>query len=215
MHMRYSEGAGEYGMTFTGDWKKFEKLFTPGVFQRNLQKNINIVTQRASLYVSGKIRDRMKSGQYISNKPLTIAIKGSSKPLIGLTSTLWKSITGKRISWDKGIAGVLRTDGKLNIAKMIHNGGTIRVTPKMVNMFKLLSRYTQNMFKGNYVLPALRGRAAALWALNQVWYSINKAAISIPSRPFIRKTWDDERIRSYVRSLYARGVNQALRDSAS
>lgn len=215
MYMRYTEGSGEFGMTFTGDWKKFEKLFTPGVFQRNLQKNINIATQKAALYVAGKIRDRMKSGQYVPNKPLTIAIKGSSKPLIGLTATLWKSIAGKRVSWDRGIAGVLRTDGKLNIAKMIHNGGAIRVTPKMANMFKLLARYSQSMFKGNYILPALRGRAAALWALNQVWYRINKPTISIPPRPFIRKTWDDDRIRAFVKGLYAQGVNQALRDSAS
>jgi hypothetical protein len=151
------------------------------------------------------IKDRIPPPKHI----VTLMFEGGNKdkPLVD-TGRLWQSIKGTTESWHRGFAGVLstakantRTSRKgiqrvTNLGMILHDGATIRVTPKMRAMFTALMRVTVFGKKRK----TLRGRAleihkkipsgAKVYAL-----SPSTTAIKIPARPFVTPTARNQTIR--------------------
>jgi hypothetical protein len=130
------------------------------------------------------------------NKLLTINIKGSSKPLVD-SGDLFQSITYEKIDTYTAFAGVLRSSGGFSVAQIVHDGVKLPVTPQMRGMFILLSRATAGTFD-----PArFTGRAAALWARNQLWFPLKPSTttIQVAGRPFVTLTMGDPKIQAKMR----------------
>jgi len=64
-----------------GDWKRMEKIMQG--FDRNLQKNCTVAIAKAGASLEGAIKERILDGKdMVPNHPFTVAMKGSSKPLV-------------------------------------------------------------------------------------------------------------------------------------
>lgn len=148
------------------DHKKFSKL---------LKRNVRKAQRRNSLAAEGEMKRRIDAGRSLAkNSPITVAIKGSSRPLVD-GGDLKASINHLLVRWDLAFIGVLRTkkvsdeNGRthdlLNIAFILHEGATIKVTQRMRNYFRFMAR----------LYP---GRWFPLKSSTQV--------IRIPPRPFLK-----------------------------
>jgi len=128
------------GIRFNDGWRRFKRFFSrrrrEDEFRRELRKKIQQQLILLRRDIVGYI-DSEKHG--IPNSPLTILIKGSSKPLVDRgdlrqSINLRTEITREKVH---GGVGVLRTkrskDGKVlwNLAIALHEGFVIKVTPKV------------------------------------------------------------------------------------
>ena len=159
--------------------------------------------------VQKTVRQVIRAGGYEPNSPLTRFIKGSSKPLIGRDAQLWKAITTKVLGPFTAEIGVLKGDATANIAIIVHEGTTIKVTPKMRRMFQLLANASRaaagnKRSKASPIAPvaALQGRARELWEMRpgRGWKALKTSTthITLPPRPYIAKVMDDPTLQEVV-----------------
>lgn len=166
-------------------------------FEKRLKREVAKATKRNALVAEAYIKRGINRGaRYEPNSVITIAIKGSSRPLVD-TGALSASITS-RVKWDVAFIGVLRStqrksrDGNsydlLNVAFVVHEGAAIRVTDKMRRFFALMARENP-------------GR----------WFPIRPGTkiIRIPGRPFLEAALDDNAVKTYRRN-WERAIQRAL-----
>jgi len=126
---------------------KFAALIHPQKFERRLHKNVGKATRKVGLVAEGKIKESIYSGEYKQNSAVTVANKGSARPLVD-TGQLVRSINSKTVDWMTVDVGVLRkaqvsSHGNkdiIDVATILHYGATIKVTQKMRNYFAAKSR---------------------------------------------------------------------------
>lgn len=136
------------------NFKELEKLLSPSLFKILLHRNVGKATKKVGLLAEAEIKRLINSGFFQNNSPVTIAMKGSRRPLVD-TGLLSQSINAKQTSWNHVVIGVLKRkkikgkSGKskdlLNVAKILHEGVSIRVTKKMRVLFQRLSRENPNV----------------------------------------------------------------------
>lgn len=188
------------GLDLSGFDKLKKKL--DGKFDKRFRKNVKIAQKRNGLIGAGAIKEAIHAGDvFAPNSPVTIGIKGSSRPLFGEAagSGLVASITHIVPKWDLAFIGVIRSrsvtskDGRkydlLNVAFIMHEGASVKVTQKMRNFFAVMSREEPGK-----------------------WFPLNPSTkvISIPGRPFLRIA-----IAEAVEKLYVRQWNEAIQASLS
>jgi hypothetical protein len=186
-------------------WKRMMRATDPGRFDSVLQNHVGAGTQRAALLAEKTMREGIRKGGFAKNASLTIHIKSSSTPLID-TGGLLRAITSKADRWDVGFAGILRSDELFEIAEMLHEGGSIRVTEKMRNMFQLLWFVS----KGSADPGVLTGAARELWNRQPGgWFPLREStsAIRIPPRPFVKRAFESFSLKQGVK----REWNDSLR----
>lgn len=126
-----------------GAWKKVEATLNAGKFDSRLDRNIQIAHRRAALDYRKDVRDMIRGKKYAANKAMTIAIKGSSTPLVD-NADMINAITYKIHGIKMVEVGIKRSasgNGKVklfNIAEILHNGVTIRVTDRMRWKFRAM-----------------------------------------------------------------------------
>ena len=154
----------------------------PAAFEMALRTNMRKATELNGKIAEKAQRQAIQKGGLKANAPLTVMIKGSSKPLVH-KGDLFQSITSQVVDDFTVFTGVLRNTGEYNIAEIVHEGVTIRVTPKMRGMFHYLA-----LVSSGQMHPAqLEGRAAELWAARPGgWKPLMESttAIVIPGRPW-------------------------------
>ena len=148
---------------------------------------------------------------------LTKDIKRSTGMLFD-KGELFKSITKKLVNYKTVFVGVLMTakkkdGGKLaNIALVLHEGATIKVTQKMRRLFWALWAARIGILD-----PAnLVGRARELWDRTRgrtKFYKLsdNTTAIRIPGRPFFRDVFEDKAFLMTLKKNWEEGVSAALK----
>lgn len=124
------------GLVLIGDWKKFESRLDARARARVLRAS-DMGTRRAALYLTGQVRKEIQSGSFKPDSPMTIALKGSTKPLID-KGRLYQSITNQRVRRAVYFIGINMQNQAYNIGKVLHDGVTIKVTARMRRMFTLL-----------------------------------------------------------------------------
>lgn len=171
-----------------GDWKRVEAILNAPSFDKRLNNNIRLAHSRVALMYRKDVREAIKGKKYAPNKAMTISIKGSSTPLVD-NGDLWAAITYKVYpGHEKVEIGIKRSaagKGKVklwNIASILHDGTTIRVTPRM-------RRFFQTMFNAG----------------ESGWYPLapSTVAIRIPGRPFFLAPFtenEDKYLREYEKA---------------
>lgn len=148
---------------------------------------------------------------------LTKDIKRSSGMLFD-KGELFKSITNKLINYKTAFIGVLRTakrkDGgsMANIALVLHEGATIKVTQKMRRLFWVLWAARVGIVDA----ANLVGRAREIWERTRGKSKIyklsdNTTAIRIPGRPFFRDVFEDKAYLMTLKKNWEEAVSAALK----
>jgi hypothetical protein len=191
----------------TKGWPKLKIMLDPNKFRSRVKTQFAKAMRLAALEAVAEIRRVIKRGVPPSNRPLTAAIKRSSKPLVD-KGDLFGAITYQLSGHRKAFVGVLKTNAQYNIAVALHQGTTISVTPKMRSLF-------WHLWLKSEVDPSieLRGRAAELWARYKgPWYpiSMHTRAIVIPGRPFILRAFRKGTMRKKIRGIWEQALSRAL-----
>lgn len=196
------------------EWERFNRALDPQRFRRLSRKHLRKATERNGLEAVATIRRTIrKGGSFAANAMLTKEIKGSSKPLVDSGSGLFQAVTSKIDTDTSVFVGVLQTDGFYNIAKAIHDGVVIPVTPKMRQMFKAL--WWASI--GNLDPSELDGRAAELWKRKPGgWFPLKDSTVAIvlPPRPFVELAFADPALKKKARANWERAMNSAIREAA-
>lgn len=128
-------------------FREFLNRLTPSAFERRLQGHVGKATKLNGLIAERLVKKGIQSGNYAKNSPATVAIKGSSKPLVD-SSQLFRGITSAVERWDRAVIGVLKNarymskQGKkwqgsdlMSVAAILHYGCTVGVTDEMRKFF--------------------------------------------------------------------------------
>lgn len=194
----------EYVVTGLAEW---QNVTDANAFSRRLQKNIRRATGLNALAAAKKMRQVIQAGGLKANAPLTVALKGSSKPLVE-GGDLFQSITVQQINEDEMFVGVLRTEGDFNLVEILHEGATIPVTPAMRWMFLMLAKVSDGLMDPS----KLEGRAAELYSKFQGWKPLaaSTTAIVIPERPFVRITFEAPDLIALCKANWSAACQAAL-----
>ena len=165
----------------TGDWGKLETILNPSRLAAGIQQ----AAARVGNYGASEVKKGIVSGapgghKFASNSPMTIARKGSSKPLID-KGDLVGSITYQVIDANNVFIGV-KKGKEVNIAAVHEFGCTIQVTPKMRAYFH---------YQGVHLKASTQ-------------------YIHIPARPFLRPVLQSEEFRSKVAEIYIQAIERML-----
>lgn len=205
------------GTTFkmTG-WKKLKTIFSPADFGAVLVPNLKRATAFNAQLVRKEIRQRIVDMKYSPNSLATIAMKGSSKPLVGKNSQLFNGVTTLVVNEKTAFVGLLRQTrigknqaGLANLAEMLHKGMTITVTPAMRHMFLLLYEVSE----GREHPEILKGRAKELWETtkgNFLPIGKNTTHIIIPGRHFISEVFEDHAVLEKCKANWAKAVEASI-----
>lgn len=174
-----------------GQWEKWQRLLNPARFKAALVREIGMAMRANVVMIRTEIVDRIDAGVYAANSLLTVALKGSSLPLVD-KGDLRRTIQGKVVSWNLGVVGLLRMGEKANIAAILHEGATIKVTNKMRGWFRAQTA------SGAGVKPL----------------KASTKTIRVPGRPFIKEVIELPAITTGVQLNYREGVQSALRDTS-
>lgn len=188
----------------TEGFEELAKLLDPASFQARLISKVGKATARVGLDAEREIKEDIAGGNFAKNSPITVAMKGSSRPLVD-KGDLLKAINSRVLKWDQAVVGVLRSkqkrdsggrfkkgggDNILNIAAVLHEGATITVTDRMRRYIAALSRETN-------------GQTKPLRASTRV--------IVIPRRPFLESSIKDSQLLRY-KDMWEKAVDEALGD---
>lgn len=163
----------------SGDWNRIDEIFNPAKIAEGMRQ----AAARVGNYGASQVKKGIVSGSpggktFKPNSPLTIARKGSSKPLID-KGDLVGSITYQIIDSDNVFIGV-KKGKEANIAAVHEFGCTIKVTPKM-------RAYLHH--QGVHLKPSTQ-------------------MIYIPARPFLRPVLDSSDFRAKVAEIYIQAIER-------
>lgn len=202
------------------NWKKVENLFSASGIQL-LRNNMHYALRYSSEMAVSTSQHLIQNLGFEPNKMLTILIKHSATPLVD-TGELYQSITYLEQSWDRFIVGVNRKTtwkgNEVNLAQLLHEGGRIKITRAMRNMFFLLWAKAMGftMQKGHIIYSdkgdpiQLSPRAQELWNRNKVWFPFpkNQNFIQIPKRPFLKYAFSNAQYRKSIRRIWKTALTE-------
>ena len=158
----------------TGDWKRIDEILNHAKIKAGIQQ----AASRVGNYGASQVKRGIVNGNFTPNSPLTIARKGSSKPLID-KGDLVGSITYQVIDSNNVFIGV-KKGNEANIAAVHEFGCTITVTPKM-------RAYLH--YQGVHLKPSTQ-------------------MIYIPARPFLRPILNSPDFRANVAKIYIDAIER-------
>jgi len=132
-------------------FKKLRDILSPSKVRARMHRHVQQATLKNALLGASEIVKAIYQGRFAANSPLTVALKGSSRPLVD-TGALAGSVAGKAPTWNEGVITVNRNRQRTsretgrrkqpatNIALLLYRGATIRVTEPMRRLFYALHR---------------------------------------------------------------------------
>ena len=171
--------------------------------------------QAGELFVrKARLNVARKAGRFAPNAPLTKALKGSDVPLVdrgsaGLLGAITYNVVGpERVEF--GAHSPKTKKGRL-VYEILHNGATLKVTPKALRYLhaKLRERANSPLGRGasekrqhrGWIDDALAGLRASRGGTAKRWI--------IPPRPFLAKVYDDPSWIEAIEERYAAAVERA------
>ncbi len=176
-------------------FKRVERLLNRRGFNARLNREVAKATKLNAIDVENETRKTIKGGKLAANRPMTVAVKGSSKPLVA-DGVLFGSITHQIKSRGfAAVVGVLRArkvgDSDVrNIALILHEGAIVQVTPKMRGLFA--ARHREGV-------PGWRPLKATTTVL------------VIKKRPFLSVSFKRRALRQRIRRRWIEASGRALR----
>lgn len=194
-------------------WKNIGNKLDPTKNIKIINKHVNRATALNAKIVETEIRNGIKQGGFAANAPLTVAMKGENKPLVGLDSgaQLFQAITTSNLDDNSVFVGVLKRDDFYDIARTIHDGVTISVTPAMRALF--MSLWLASM--GEISPDELSTRGKELYDhMSDGWKPLRKdtKSITIPARPFINKAIENDKVKQISSKNWNMSLKAAFKE---
>ena len=117
-------------LTLSGEWDSLIKSMDPASFKRRLAENVARANVRIGREFRRTAQGMIRSGVYAPNSPMTVILKGSSKPLVD-KGDLFQGISFELDGPYRVRLGVLkRAVGQqvVNVGLVLHEGATIDVS---------------------------------------------------------------------------------------
>lgn len=203
-----------FGFRKDAGWTIFANAVDPRVFEAKLKHHMSRATALNGKVAVAAVRKVIRNGAFAANAPLTVHIKGSSKPLVDNGTGLFQAITDEVQDHQTVFIGVNRNSDMYNIAMALHEGVTLRVTPAMRGMFFMLWQASTGAIPSS----SLTGRAAELWERRPGgWKPLKESTsvIVIPGRPFLEQAFQDPTLRNTLRNNWTQAVQATLRELAT
>ena len=192
--------------------KKLERATDPRRFQAVLKKHMRVAAGKNGRAAVAAQHAVIRGTKLAKNHGMTILIKHSRKPLID-TGELYRGIEFKIIDDWTVFAGVTRTSGKYDIAKLVHDGKILRVTPKMRGMFFALWLASQ----GELDPSKLIGRAAELWAEAPGGWKplgVGTTRLVIPGRPWEKIAMSEPQLVNRIKTNWEEAMDRTFHELA-
>lgn len=196
----------------------FKKAINAAGFGKACRKSLLKTAKIVGKLAEAHVRKTISEGTYAKNAELTVALKGSNEPLKGTKGAeLWNSVTSVVRGWNRVFIGVLRSDGKYQVAVAIHDGAIVNVTPAMRGLFLYLHLAStgEEDAEGRSGAELLRSeRAKELFRLYQGWKPLKSstAQIVIPGRPFMKRAFSDAAFKSQIEKYWRNAVEKAFEE---
>ena len=196
-----------------GQWAQLSK-FIYGLPDA-LEKAVTMATTRNALLVVKEIKRRIRAKEYAPNSALTVALKGSSTPLID-NADLFRSIEAHLVSEFQSFVGVLRgtknSDGDdlVNIARILHDGIAIKMTPAMQRWIFAQLRVGSDGGKRRTQFSPRSGGGNSPDVRFPYKGGKLKGYVVIPGRPFIKSVFEDESLIGKLRNNWSKAVTTVL-----
>lgn len=205
----------------TGPWDDLEASLVPAAWNEALERHVTRAHKIVGLAWQTVARRMINSGTaYLPNSPMTVLLKGSSRPLVD-NGDLFQALTYQATTQPGGVMtlrlGVVRgrkggTDERINIAHILHEGATINVgtnpqvrrkvwamaRDRLRSAGELRDKQRDTVLKAAGVLSTGGGATRSIWV--------------IPSRPFIERPTMDGGFQKAAKKAYTRAVEEALRE---
>jgi hypothetical protein len=117
------------GIRLTGAWDAYLKAMDARDFRARLARRLATAADRVGRTFVASVRREIRAGVYAPNSPVTVILKGSSKPLVD-KGDLFQSMTYQVDGPYHLNMGVIRAksgDKLVNVALIVHEGATINV----------------------------------------------------------------------------------------
>lgn len=205
--------AAETDIKVTLKWYPIVKnMQNPARVRAALKAEFKIAGAIVGMALEREMRKAIERGIGPANRPMTVALKGSSKPLVGPGEPrLFKAITHKVQPTSRGgqvHVGVMRTHKEANVARIVAEGRIITVTRRMAIMFKVL-RSIQLGYGG----AATSERAQQLLNESRGQFPMlsEGETMAIPARNFGLVVLRDPNTKRLVERTYSQAVIDALK----
>ena len=192
-------------------WDKYATALSGVKLNTRTKAHLNRASKRIGLMAVKQVRAAIKGSGFEPNAPLTVAIKGSTKPLVD-KGDLFQAITFEVVNATTVFVGVLQTDRFYNVALNLHEGVEIGVTHAMRQLFHFLWQASVGKIKASELSP----RGQQLFERFKDWRPLKEEtrAIVIPGRPFMEKAFEDTGLRLMVQLEWQKAINAALKEQA-
>lgn len=197
------------GLITNKGWGRFERAIDPKRFRSKVKARKMSALDRVARVI---VREALAAGGFEKNADLTTAIKGGGRPLRDTGKNLTRAIKTRR-DGDKVFVGVPHNSPFYEKARAIHDGATLKVTPKMREMFILLWLASN----GEISEDQLTGRAAELYKRKSTgWFPLKSSTriIKIPARRFLDAAFGSDKAKAVMRDALVKAVNETLAENA-
>lgn len=189
-----------------------KNLQNPARARALLKEEFERAGEVVGMTLERNMRRVIQAGRFQPNAPMTVALKGSSKPLIGPGEPrLWKAITHKVQATPNGASihvGVMRTHREANIARIVTEGRVVTVTRRMEIMFRVL-RSIQLGYGG--ALTSERARQLFNESKGQFPVLQEGSTFAIPARNFGLVVLRDPETKRVAEREFSQAVMNALK----
>lgn len=208
-------------------WDKFHKALSPARFRAVIRMGMRVGIRRGAIYLAKQMKSAIKRRSYVANRVLTIALKGHGLPLVGVGLDrppvgqqpnygglgLRDQITYHMINHAEVHIGTSRrSGGGHNLAEILHDGITIRITPKMGIMLATLAEHARQatgISPGRMAEDVVRAERKRYHRQFGIGSSTSGGGyLRIPARPYLTSVFGAERHQKKVADL----INGAIID---
>ncbi len=194
-----------------GDWEKAIRGLDGRLFKADLIRAITIANERIGRDAVARMRRAIRARHYLDNSPITVAIKGSSTPLVD-RGDLFQALTYQVTQGGMGVTFGVRRGAKLasgadavSVAMVLHEGATIRPTPaqRAALWAKVGAALSGRQSKVRRQAAAIIGGRSGGGGGSVVWV--------IPPRAFIAGPLSEPAFEEFVRAQYDQAIDAVMK----
>lgn len=229
--------AGSLQVQLIGDWRTFIAALDGDALQARLKKQLTVANKRIGRQFVTIARRRIRAGSYAPNSPITVILKGSSRPLVD-RGDLMQAITFDSKDWTTLKVGAFRATAgakRVDLVRILHDGATIdvRKNPKVrirvwamvrkavgaKRLAELTGRSRASVVRAATSLGLGRRRTGPMTARQRAAFFARQPRVAgkggksiwrIPARPFILEPLNSPEFVGFVRKTWTEAIDKAL-----
>lgn len=197
------------GVKLTGAWASFLKALNGPAFEARLRGSLLVANERIGRQAVARIQRSIRAGEYAENSPVTVILKGSSKPLVH-KGDLYQQVSYEAQPFSLRIGIFKRSAGQdaVNLGLVLHEGATIDVAAHPAVRRKVFA--LMNDALGKKRAGKSRKATVAASAAFGAGGGPAKSVWTIPARPFIANPIGASSFRAFALQQWGNAVRVAL-----